>query len=73
MLRFLKDRRNFNTPVTVTRDTIVTQSTPPSGIPSINEYEDRLAPTPEFLETEPVQEEIIKPKTTRKKKTDEGY
>jgi len=73
MLKFLQNRRNFNSPVKITKDTIVTQSPPPSGIPSINEYEDRLSPTPEFLETEPVQEEIIKPKTTRKKKTDEGY
>ena len=73
MLKFLQNRRNFNSPVKITKDTIITQSTPPSGVPPINEYEDRLAPTPEFLETEPVQEEIIKPKTTRKKKTDEGY
>jgi hypothetical protein len=74
MFKFLKDRRNFNTPVTVTRDTVVNQIDP---VPPTQPEPKVEMVAPEEIIPEPIQEktpiEVKKPKSTRKKKTDEGY
>ena len=68
MFKFLKDRRNFNTPVTVTRDTVVNQIDP--APPTQPEPKVEMV-APEEIIPEPIQEEVIeeiKPKKTRTKK-----
>lgn len=69
MFKFLKDRRNFNTPVTVTRDTVVNQIDP---VPPTQPEPKVEMVAPEEIIPESIQEEtpkeIKKPRTTRKKK-----
>ena len=69
MFKFLKDRRNFNTPVTVTRDTVVNQIDP--NPPTQPEPKVEMVAPVEII-PESIQEEtpieVKKPRTTRKKK-----
>ena len=80
MEKYLQNKRLFNSPITITKDTIVNQTPPP---PTPKKVTPTPKPEPKIEEIIPepiqeeiideVQEEIIKPKRTRKKKTDEGY
>ena len=68
MFKFLQNRRNFNSPVTITRDTVVNQRDPNPPVQPEPKVE---MVTPEEIIPEPIQEEVIKeikPKKTRTKK-----